>query len=131
MSSSLASTYDQKLKKWIKAMSSDIEAIPVAEQLLEDVIRRNNIVNIAAKVEVYQLMMEGVTLKLNAQLDHMRAFRKNLYEDDELIEDSAITKLIEQEMKVIGQQHTKIENEYQTVKTQCDMFLAETLKHKK
>ena len=129
MSASLASTYDQNLKSWIKSLLSFSEEIPVTEQLLEAVIRRDNIVNIAAKVEVYQLMNEGVTSKIHALIDHMREFRKNLYEEDELIDDAAITKLLQQEMKVITQSKVKLEKEYLSIKTQCDQFIAEMLKH--
>lgn len=131
MPTSIAASYDEKLKKWIKYLNACIEDVAIVEQLLEDVIRRDNIVNIAAKVEVHQLMLEGVTAKINDMLSHMRNFRKNLYEEEELIDDMSITKLIEEEMKLIGNAQSKLEHEYSSLKTQCDHFLAEMLKSKK
>lgn len=128
MPDSTASQYDEHLKNWIKKIKTYADEIPVTEQLLEDVIRRDNIVNIAAKVEVYQLMLEGITNKLNSLLEHMRLFRRNLYEEDQLIEDDAITNLIISEMKLLEENKTRIMKEYQATKLQCNTFLAEMLK---
>ena len=65
MSITSAKHYHDELKKWQESINFFINTALELEQHLDDVVKRNSIVDIAAKVEVHQLMLNNIVDKLH------------------------------------------------------------------
>lgn len=101
------------------------------ESKLAEVIQRNTIPNIAAKVENEQKKLNAVSgkfYKLQAQIKQQESSLKT---DSTLIEDAQIKAEMEQHQSELRRSMQQIEKEYIDVKYACYNFLSETLRKKK
>lgn len=128
MAKKIAEYYINELSDWIKSASSYLDEIIVIEQRLEDIVKRNTIVDIAAKVEVHQLMLDKMTGKFNKLKEDLLKQRNELTENDQPLTNEKITEEIELKMKMASLNYTQTEKEYIDIKYFCNSFLIEMLK---
>jgi len=124
----IASFYDEELNSWIEAINYFILEITELEKRLEDIIYRNNIVEIAAKVSVHQLILNKSKVKYLNLKDEFLKQKTILKTNEILIEDSMITKEIEKSMKDYSLQIKQMEKQFADVKYICNEFLSDMLK---
>ena len=128
MRKKIASFYDEELNSWIEAINYFILEITELEKRLEDIIYRNNIVEIAAKVSVHQLILNKSKVKYLNLKDEFLKQKTILKTNEILIEDSMITKEIEKSMKDYSLQIKQMEKQFADVKYICNEFLSDMLK---
>ncbi len=124
----IASFYDEELNSWIEAINYFILEITELEKRLEDIISRNSIVDIAAKVSVHQLILNKSKVKYLNLKDEFLKQKAILKTNEILIEDSMITKEIEKSMKDYSLQIKQMEKHFADVKYICNEFLSDMLK---
>ena len=128
MSKKIASFYEDELNRFTLSISFYLEEILKIENSLDGIVRRNSIVGIAAKVEVHQLMLNKVSDKLKLLLDELRSFKVVLKPNGVLLKNDAITKEMENQIKIMSTSFKNTEQEYTDVKYYCNNFLDEMLK---
>lgn len=130
MSKKISSFYEDELNSWTDSLKFYLKESHLLETSLEEIITRNTIIDIAAKVEVHQLILNKSVTKLTelqAEIDKIKAELKS---DDGLVEDKLISKEIENKMKVLALSFKHTEQEFIDVKYYCNEFLIEVLKRK-
>ena len=128
MSKKISEFYIEELSDWIKSIGSYIDEISTLEQRLEDVIARNTVVDIAAKVEVHQMMLDNVSNKINELKQEYLIQKNELFVNDNPVADDKITQEIELKMKLNALKFSQIEKEFIDIKYYCISFLIEVLK---
>ena len=128
MSNNISKQYDDELLGWVDSIEFYLEALDSLGDKLGDVISRNSIVGIAAKVEVYQMMLDKVVLVLNTLKKDVLGQQQLLKKEDLLIEDEMISVVMDQNQKTLRDKVQQAEKEYIDVKHHCNEFLSATLK---
>ena len=128
MPKKIAEFYNDDLSSWVHSIVFYLDEILNLEQRLEEIIRRNNIVDIAAKVEVHQLMLDKISGKLaELKLDVIK-LQNDLNPEGVMISDELINEPIQLKMKLLTYNFAQLEKEYNDVKYFCNSFLTEMLK---
>ncbi len=128
MPKKIAEFYNDDLSSWVHSIVFYLDEILNLEQRLEEIIRRNNIVDIAAKVEVHQLMLDKISGKLaELKLDVIK-LQNDLNPEGVMISDELINEPIQLKMKLLTYNFAQLEKEYIDVKYFCNSFLTEMLK---
>jgi len=128
MSITSAKHYHDELKKWQESINFFINTALELEQHLDDVVKRNSIVDIAAKVEVHQLMLNNIVDKLHYLQKEILLQISFLLKDEKLIEDNDITNDFEMQHTSLTERVKKIEKEFVDVEFYCNAFITEILK---
>jgi len=128
MSNNISKQYDDELLGWIDSIEFYLDALDSLGDKLGDVISRNSIVDIAAKVEVYQMMLDKIELKLNTLKKEVSDQEQLLKNDNLLIDDEMISAAIDENQKTLREKTQQSEKEYIDVKHHCNEFLSATLK---
>ncbi len=128
MDANPSSFYDDELRKMKQIVMTHFEELNSLENKLAAIIKRNSIVDIAAKVEVYQLMVDKITSRLrelNARINEMIV--QSGSSADKSIENTENNNN-EQLMKDIHLELGYSEKEFDDVSYYCKNFIEETLK---
>lgn len=128
MSKKIAEFYNDDLSSWVHSIVFYLDEILNLEHRLEGIIRRNNIVDIAAKVEVHQLMLDKISGKLAELKSDVVKLQNDLNPDGIIISDDLINEPIQLKMKLLTYNFAQLEKEYIDVKYFCNSFLTEMLK---
>lgn len=128
MSITSAKHYHDELKKWQESINFFINTALELEQHLDDVVKRNSIVDIAAKVEVHQLMLNNIVDKLHYLQKEILLQISFLLKDEKLIEDNEITNDFEMQHASLTERVKRIEKEFVDVEFYCNAFITEILK---
>jgi hypothetical protein len=128
MSKKITSFYDDELNIKKVSLLFYLDEINKLEKSLNEIIMRNSIVDIAAKVEVHQLLLSKMTNKFNGCLTEIKQHKLDIRKDDELILDKEVTKEIENQMSLFSMNFKHLEQEYIDIKYYCNNFLEEMLK---
>lgn len=131
MATTIAEYYLDELVDWNRLIAFYNNEMDEFESKLAEVIQRNTIPNIAAKVENEQKKLNAVSgkfYKLQAQIKQQESSLKT---DSTLIEDAQIKAEMEQHQNELRRSMQQIEKEYIDVKYACYNFLSETLRKKK
>jgi hypothetical protein len=128
MSKKITSFYDDELNIKKVSLLFYLDEINKLEKSLNEIIMRNSIVDIAAKVEVHQLLLSKMTNKFNGCLTEIKQQKLDIRKDDELILDKEVTKEIENQMSLFSMNFKHLEQEYIDIKYYCNNFLEEMLK---
>lgn len=131
MATTIAEYFLDELVDWNRLIVFYNNEVDEFESKLGEVIQRNTIPNIAAKVENEQKklnVVSGKFYKLQAQIKQQESSLKT---DSTLIEDAQIKAEIEQHQNELRRSMQQIEKEYIDVKYACYNFLSETLRKKK
>ena len=128
MSITSAKHYHDELKKWQESINFFINTALELEQHLDDVVKRNSIVDIAAKVEVHQLMLNNIVDKLHYLQKEILLQISFLLKDEKLIGDNEITNDFEIQHASLTERVKRIEKEFVDVEFYCNAFITEILK---
>ena len=128
MSITIAKHYFNELNGWNKSMAFHLKDILELEKSLGQIISRNSIVDIAAKVEVHQLLIDKITDKIHSLQSEISVQEKSLKNDNEFIADEEIAGPIEKKQSMLTRRIKHIEKEFVDVKFYCNAFLTEMLK---
>ena len=128
MRKKIASFYNEELNSWIDAINYIFIEIAELEKRLEDIVSRNSIVDIAAKVEVHQLILnksKGTCVSLKDEFLKQKAM---LIVNKKLLADNMVTKEIEKSMRDYSLKIKQLEKQFIDVKYICNEFLSDMLK---
>jgi hypothetical protein len=128
MSITIAKHYYNELIGWNKSMAFHLSDIVELEKSLSQIISRNSIVDIAAKAEVHQLLIDKITDKIHFLQNEISTQEEMLKIDQGFISDEKITGPIEKKQNSLTQRVKHIEKEFVDVKFYCNAFLSEMLK---
>ncbi len=128
MSITPANHYHDELKKWQESINFFINTALELEEHLDDVVKRNSIVDIAAKVEVHQLMLNKIVDKLHYLQKEILLQISFLLKDEKLIGDNEITNDFEMQHSSLTERVKRIEKEFVDVEFYCNAFITEILK---
>jgi hypothetical protein len=128
MSKKIASFYNDEINSWLHSVNFYLEEILSLENRLKQIIDRNTIVDIAAKTEVHQLIINKVEEKLNFLKKEMELVQTMLSKKEDLLKDEKINSNIENKISLLGSSFRHHEKEYADVKFYCNEFLEEMLK---
>jgi hypothetical protein len=128
MAKKLTLYYDDELNSWIESVHFYLGEIHALGIRLDDIIARNSIVDIAAKVEVHQLLLNKINKKLADLLVEIKAQHAAVQKQKEEKADAIVQKALEKEVKKLAMLFKKLEREYVDIKYYCNEFLSEMLK---
>jgi predicted nucleotidyltransferase len=128
MSKKIASFYNDEINSWLESVDFYLEEILSIEKRLEQIIARNTIVDIAAKTEVHQLIINKIEEKLILLRKEIESVRKLLSKKEDFVNDDKINKTLEHKISLLGSNFRHHEKEYSDVKFYCNEFLEEMLR---
>lgn len=128
MSINLSKQFIDELDGWKESIEFYTETLESIGDRLAEVISRNSIVDIAAKVEVYQIMLDKMIINMKLLTNEIETQVQSIKEDVNLVDDKLITTTISENQKSLRDKIQKSEREYIDVKFECNEFLSTTLK---
>ena len=127
MPTTIAKYYTDELVEWVRLMNFYNSEIDQFEVKLAEVIQRNTIPGIGAKVEAHQEKLNAVSQKFRQLQKRIMEQEGWLKTDSTFIDNAAIKGETDEEQKQIREKIQEIEREYIDVKYGCYEFLSETL----
>ena len=127
MPTTIAKYYTDELVEWVRLMNFYNSEIDQFEVKLAEVIQRNTIRGIGAKVEAHQEKLNAVSQKFRQLQKRIMEQEGWLKTDSTFIDNAAIKGETDEEQKQIREKIQEIEREYIDVKYGCYEFLSETL----
>jgi hypothetical protein len=131
MPTTIAEYYSDELVDWNRMITFYNHEMDEFEKKLAEVIQRNTIPNIAAKVEKEQHKLDKVSEKFYHLQIEIQQQQSSLKTDSTLIDDALIKTEIEKEQNELRRNMQQTEKEYIDAKYACSDFLSETLRKKK
>lgn len=128
MSKKIASFYNDEINSWLRSVNFYLEEILSLENRLKQIIDRNSIVDIAAKTEVHQLIINKVEEKLIFLKKEMESVQTMFSKKDDILEDKKINSNFENKISLLGISFRHHEKEFADVKFYCNEFVEEMLK---
>lgn len=125
MNTEISKHFSAQLQDWIDAIYFDLGLSSRLSDRLEEVIRRNTIVGIADKVEVYQNQLHDVERKLYIIEEKINQ-QKSLISNDGIEFDNAeIDQNTRHQQMQLSRKMKRVENEFIRAKFDCNTFLSE------
>ena len=131
MPNTIAEYYIDELLEWNKTINFYNGEVEEFTQKLGDIIRRNSIPGIAARVEAHQTLLNRLSEKFYKLQMLMKEQEAVLKTDSTLIDDTLINTETEKRQNELRRKMQAAEKEYIDVKFDCYNFLSETLKKRK
>ncbi len=129
MPKTLAESFSEELENWnesIQFYSIEIESI---DSKLYEVIRRNSIPGIAAKVNTYQVRLNNLSEKFDSILESIDDQEAEIKVDGHLVEDALLHYEVEKEQEELRKKMKGLEKSFIDVKFDCHSFLTGSLKN--
>lgn len=130
MATIIAEYYTAELADWNDSITFYGDEMDELEEKLEEVIRRNSIVGIAAKVEAHQSILNQASEKFYRLQIELKQQEEILKTNSTYIDDTLINDATEKRQAELRRRMQAIEKEYIDVKFDCYNFLSGTLKKK-
>jgi hypothetical protein len=127
MSKKISEYFISELFSWEQSIDFYEEEMVVLGVQLDEIIQRNSIVDIAAKVEAHQILLNEVLDKFNKIEVEISIQKKILQPKDELIADVNLDQQIQESQNEIRNKVQSAEKEYIDIKQFCYEFLSQTL----
>lgn len=124
----VTSHFSNELNDWNHAIEFYYEEMEGLTRQLGEVISRNSIIGIAAKVEAEQEIVNQARKQFEEIQDDINEQLEQIHSDDSLIEDQGVTEEMKQKQSSLRQQMREAEKNYVDVKFNCYRFLSDTLK---
>ena len=128
MSKNKSEYFLEELKSWLNTIELHKKQKVLLDRSLEDIVRRNSLIDIAAKVEAHQILLNEVAIKLKALEERIHHQELTLKPENILIEDALLTTEMEQIQTELRQHTLTAEKEFIDIKYYCHDFLSDTLK---
>lgn len=124
----IARHFDDELNAWNDTLHFYLTAIHVLEKNLGEIITRNSVVDIAAKVEVHQLLLDNITNKMKLLQVEISNQKLKLKIANEFISDTDISEKLDLDHAALLSQVKSLEKEFIDLKYYCNTFLSDILK---
>ena len=124
MAAAKAGYFIDEILDWKRTIAFHIDEIYGLTGKLAELVRRNSIPNLAARVEKHQAKLDGLSKKFSMLLLQFRRQEAMLKTDSELLDDSKIKPETESYQKDIRQMLHDTQKEFIDVKNNCQSFLA-------
>jgi hypothetical protein len=131
MAATIAGYFSDELVDWNRMIAFYHHEMDEFKKKLAEVIQRNSIPNIAAKVEKEQHKLDNVSEIFHQLQVKIHQQQSSLKTDSTLIDDSLIQAGIEKQQNDLRRNMQQTEKEYIDTKYACSDFLSETLRKKK
>lgn len=131
MATTIAEYYLDELVDWKRLIAFYNHEMDEFEKKLAEVIQRNTIPGIAAKVEKEQNKLNAISGKFHQLHLQIQQQIASLKTDSTLIDDALMKAGIEKQQNELRRSMQQSEKEYIDAKYACSNFLYETLKKKK
>ena len=128
MATTKAIFYTDELVKWEESLGTKMEELHMMEEKLEDVIRRNSIVEIASKVEAHQSMLDQGEKKFDSLQLEIEKQETGLRKNSTYIDDNSISVETESRQNELRRKMYEAEKEFVDKKFECSNFLSATLR---
>ena len=128
MTINIARHFDDELNGFNDSLHFYLSEIHLLEKNLGEIITRNSVVDIAAKVEVHQLLLDNITSKIKSLQAEISDQKVKLKHNDQYLSDSEISVQLETEHASLLRRVKNIEVEFIDLKYYCNAFLSEILK---
>jgi len=128
MAATIAEYFTDELARWKKAVAFYVREMHLLTVRLGEVIQRNSIPGIAAKVEKQQDKLNAVFKKFTRLQTKFRRQAASLKTDSTLIDDSLVKAETENQQKELREAMTFAEKEWIDAKNDCHNFLSEIFK---
>ncbi len=128
MASVIAEYYTGELAEWSRLIDFYNHEMDEFEDKLGEVIQRNSIPGIAAKVEQHQDKLNAVSGAFYSLQNQMLQQKVRLLSDNTLIDDALVNEETEMKQNELRKSMQAIEKDYVDVKYACYEFLSGTLK---
>lgn len=130
MSTHISAYYSSELGDWNEAIQFYEEEIEGLTRQLAEVVSRNSIIGIAARVETEQDILNRITdgfFRFQAEIGEQSA---KLHSDSTYVDDEVVTADIQEKQESLRDRMQQLEKEYVDAKFNCYRFLSDTLKKK-
>jgi hypothetical protein len=124
MATTKARNFIDEIMDWKRTIAFHIDEIYGLTGKLAELLQRNSIPNLAAKVEKHQDKINSFSKKFSTLLFQVRRQEAILKTDSKLLDDSQINTETETYQKDIRQTLHDTEKEFFDVKNNCKRFLA-------
>ncbi len=128
MAKEKSSYYEVELTTWLSSIKFYSEQKLIIDTKLDEVIKRNSLIDIAAKVEAHQILLNEIFTKFKKIHKEIDIQFNKIKVNENLIEDDSVTIEMEDSQSELRQRISLIEKEYIDIKSYCYDFLSETLK---
>lgn len=128
MSKNKSAYFIEELNSWLNTIQLHKDQKVLLDRNLEDVVRRNSLIDIAAKVEAHQILLNEVSIKIQKLEERINQQEKLLKPENLLIEDGLLTAEMEHTQTELRQHTLTAEKEFIDIKYYCHDFLSDTLK---
>lgn len=128
MSTILSQHYIGEMEDWRELIAFYLEEIQLTDIKLQNVVRRNSIVQIAEKVEVHRKALNPLGKKFRRLRMQIRKQEARLKEGNEFIEDNHISADQEQMQQELRRRMLATEQDFLNKKYDCAVFLSGILK---
>jgi len=128
MATTIAEHYSDELDNWVQSLNYYNIEMDLLESKLYEVVRRDCIVGIAEKVNVYQERLSNLSEKFDSFIETIELQEAELKIDGKLIDDFLINFETENQQTELRTKMQGLEKKYADVKKDCNTFLSETLK---
>jgi len=128
MATTIAEYFTDELSEWKRMIASYTQEMHGLTVKLAEVIQRNSIPGIAAKVENQQAKLNMVLKKIFRLQIQFQRQEEALKTDSTFIDDSLIKTETEKQQKDLRQRTQQVEREYSDIKNDCHNFLSEIFK---
>ncbi len=125
MSLEISRYFSEQLKDCNEAIYFDLGISTKLTERLEEVIKRNTIVDIAAKVEVYQKQLDVIERKLYNLEAIVKRQEKLINENLETNKNADVNNDIKLRQQLIVRKMKKTESDFIRIKFACNAFLYE------
>lgn len=128
MKKQISEYYYEELNAWEKSISFYKVEMKIVEDKLQEIILRNTIVDIAAKVEAHQVLLNEIKDNFKTLSVEIISQQEKLKPDIKLIADELMNSVTELLQTNLRKKLQKCEKEYIDIKYYCYDFISETLK---
>ena len=128
MSKNKSSYFIEELNSWLNTIQLHKDQKILLDRSLEDIVKRNSLIEIAAKVEAHQILLNEVSIKIQKLEERIHQQEKVLKPDNILIEDGLVSPEMDHTQTELRQNTLTAEKEFIDIKYYCHDFLSDTLK---
>lgn len=125
MNTEISKHFSAQLQDWIDAIYFDLGLSSRLSDRLEEVIRRNTIVGIADKVEVYQNQLHEVERKLYIIEEKINQQKSLISKNGIEFDNAEIDQNTRHLQMQLSRKMKRVENEFIRAKFDCNTFLSE------
>lgn len=129
MATTIAEHYSDELDNWVQSLNFYNVEMDLLESKLYEVVRRDCIVGIAEKVNVYQERLSNLSEKFDSFIETIELQEAELKIDGKLIDDFLINYETDKQQSELRTRMHELEKKYVDVKHECNIFLTDTLKN--